>query len=395
MTSERAEAVYLDNNATTRPDPRVVEAMLPLLGERFHNPSSPYPQASAVADAIGRARASVARLVGARRPSEIVFTSGGSESIHAAFFAASEQLRSRPRIVTTAVEHSAVKAAAEAARQRQGQAAGPECELDILPVDRDGRLDPEALRAAITPATGLVSLMLANNETGVITDLAGAGAACREAGALLHIDLVQGPGKLVLDVEALGADYASIAAHKFHGPKGIGALYVRHGAPLQPLFPGGPQESERRAGTENTAGIAGLGVAAEIAAERAADGEALGRLQALRDRFETAVLEAVPGARVHGAGSPRLPNTCNLALPAGEASLTLALLADSGVLASAGSACNAGSRAPSPVLLAMGTDPDEASRSLRFSLSHETTQDEIEHAVRAVAQTCATVKALG
>lgn len=265
MTSDHEPAVYLDNNATTRPDPRVVEAMLPLLGERFHNPSSPYPQANAVADVIARARTSVARLIGARRPTEIVFTSGGSESIHTAFYAACDALEQRPRIVTSSVEHSAVKAAADGARARLGrtaQAGSAQPDLCVLEVDGAGRLNPAALRAAITPGTGLVSLMLANNETGVITDLEGVGTACREAGALLHVDLVQGPGKLPLDVESLGADFASIAAHKFHGPKGVGALYVRHGTPMQPLFSGGPQELERRAGTENAPSIAGLGVAA-------------------------------------------------------------------------------------------------------------------------------------
>lgn len=382
MQTNAADLIYLDNNATTRPDAKVVDAMLPLLREKFYNPSSPYPAASGVADAIAAARTSVMRLLGARRPSEIVFTSGGSESIHTAFHAASQHIATRPRVVTSAVEHSAVKAAA------QRWVDMDRVDWRVIDVDQNGRLDRASLFAAIDQECGLVSLMLANNETGVISDLEGVGQACRAHGALLHLDAVQGPGKMVLDMQGLGADFASLAAHKFHGPKGVGALYVRHGVKLPAWLPGGPQENERRAGTENTAGIVGMGVAADIAAARAADPSALARLADLRDRLETGILQAVAGAEVHGHRAPRLPNTSSIYLPGGEASLLLALLADAGVFASAGSACNAGSRAPSPVLLAMGLDSQAAGSSLRFSLSHETSAVDIQRAVAAVAEAC-------
>lgn len=380
-------AVYLDNNSTTRPDARVVEAMLPLLREHFHNPSSPYPAAAAVADRVAVARGQVARLIGARRPSEIVFTSGGSESIHAAFHGARNNLVRHPRVITSVVEHSAVKAAV-------ARTCTTPIEHSCIAVDHTGRLDRDALFAAIDDGCGLVSLMLANNETGVITELEGVGAACRSAGALLHLDLVQGPGKLPLSVEELGCDLASIAGHKFHGPKGTGALYVRHGVETEAWLTGGPQEQERRAGTENTPAIVGMGVASDIAASRASDPSALLRLQQLRDEFETGVLAALPGVAFNGSQTARVPNTSNLHLPGSDASLLLALLADAGIQASSGSACNASSRAPSPVLLAMGLAPEQASNSLRFSISHETTQDEVHRAISALVKAANTLAGL-
>lgn len=380
-------AVYLDNNSTTRPDARVVEAMLPLLREHFHNPSSPYPAAEAVADRVAVARGQVARLIGARRPSEIVFTSGGSESIHAAFYGARSILARRPRVITSTVEHSAVKAAVT-------RACSQSIEHRCIPVDSAGRLDREALFEAIEGGCGLLSLMLANNETGVLTELQGIGAACRSAGALFHLDLVQGPGKLPLSVEELGCDFASLAGHKFHGPKGIGALYVRHGVETEAWLTGGPQEHERRAGTENTPAIVGMGVAAEIAAARANDPSVLQRLEQLRDEFESGVLAALPKAVINGGQAARVPNTSNLHLPESDASLLLALLADAGIQASAGSACNANSRAPSPVLLAMGLGPELASNSLRFSLSHETTRAEVQLAISALVESAQTLAGL-
>ncbi|MFT7677333.1 MAG: cysteine desulfurase [Planctomycetota bacterium] len=361
--------------------------MLPLLQEHFHNPSSPYPAAEAVADQVGIARGRVARLIGARRPSEIVFTSGGSESIHAAFYGAREHLAKQPRVVTSSVEHSAVKAAV-------ARAAASPMQHSCIQVDSSGILDRSALFAAIEDGCGLVSLMLANNETGVLTDLEGIGAACRSAGALFHVDLVQGPGKLPLSVEDIGCDLASIAGHKFHGPKGIGALFVRHGVQTQAWLTGGPQEHERRAGTENTPAIVGMGVAAEIATGRAKDPAALLRLRQLRDDFESELLAALPDTMINGGEAARVPNTSNLHFPGSDASLLLALLADAGIQASAGSACNADSRAPSPVLLAMGLNPEQALASLRFSLSHETTRDEIQLALTSLVEASRTLAGL-
>ena len=382
------ERVYLDHNATTPVAPEVVEAMLPWLAERFHNPSSPYPAGERAADAVRAARSEVARLVGARSPDEIVFTSGGSEAISAAFASAHARRGSRRRIVLSSVEHSAVLRNAE-----RLEALG--CERVTIGVDGDGCLDREALFRAIDERVLLVSLMLANNETGVLTDLAGVGAACREAGATFHLDAVQGPGKLPVDLPATGADLASLSAHKLHGPKGVGALWIRAGTGFEPLVRGGPQEGGRRAGTENVPGIVGFGRAAALARAHVSDPAALARVAALRDRLEAGILAAAPGARVHGAGAPRLGNTTNVHLPGFEARTVLLLLAELGVEASAGSACNAARSGPSPVLLAMGAPEEEAARSLRFSLGRGTGEAEIETALGALDAALETLGALG
>tara|TARA_R110002074_G_scaffold7777_2_gene32848 strand:- start:2593 stop:3792 length:1200 start_codon:yes stop_codon:yes gene_type:complete len=378
-------SIYLDNNATTRPSSQVVEAMLPYYREHFHNPSSPYPAAEAVADALRKARGQVARLFGAERADEVTFTSGGTESIQSAIGAATCAANGRTRIVTSTVEHSAAKASA----RRLSEQGFEWVQIDV---DREGRLDRDALFAALDERTALVSLMIANNETGVCTDLSGVGEACRSAGARFHLDAVQMPGKGALDVRALGADYASLAAHKFHGPKGVGALYVRSGAPFESLVVGGPQEAERRAGTENVPGAIGMGCAAETARMHGTDADALERMRGLRDRLETEILAAVPGANTNGASQPRVPNTTSITFPTVDADTLLMLLGEAGVAASAGSACDAKRRGPSPVLLAMGRSEEDATRTLRFSTSHETTESEIAGAVAAVR---ASIEALG
>tara|TARA_R110002126_G_scaffold64513_13_gene165211 strand:+ start:152 stop:1315 length:1164 start_codon:yes stop_codon:yes gene_type:complete len=382
-------SIYLDNNATTRPSSQVVEAMLPYYREHFHNPSSPYPAAEAVADALRRARGQVARLFGAERADEVTFTSGGTESIQSAIEAvaraATRAADRRTRILTSTVEHSAAKASA----RRLSEQGFEWVQIDV---DREGRLDRDALFAALDERTALVSLMIANNETGVCTDLSGVGEACRSAGARFHLDAVQMPGKGALDVRALGADYASLAAHKFHGPKGVGALYVRSGAPFESLVVGGPQEAERRAGTENVPGAIGMGYAAEAARTHGADADALERMRGLRDRLEAQILAAVPGACANGASPPRVPNTTSITFPTVDADTLLMLLGEAGVAASAGSACDAKRRGPSPVLLAMGRSEEDATRTLRFSTSHETTETEIAGAVAAVK---ASIEALG
>ncbi len=375
--------VYLDHNATTPVHPKVLEAMLPWFTEHWHHPSSPYPAGQRAADAVRLARGEVAKLVGGT-PAEIVFTSGGSESISAAF-ASSIRGSHRGRVVLSSVEHSAAK--------RNAEQSG--AEVVVIEVDETGQLDRDGLFAAIDDRVAIVSLTLANNETGVLTNIEGVGDACRAVGATFHLDAVQGPGKLPLDLPATGADLASISAHKVHGPKGVGALWLRPGASLRPLVYGGPQENLRRAGTENVPGIVGFGRAAALARAHVSDPEALRAVAARRDRLEEGIVEQVEGARVHGSEQPRTGNTSNIHLPGNDARTLLLLLAELGVEASAGSACNAQSSGPSPVLLAMGFDEDEASESLRFSLGRATTDADIANALAAVGEALQTLSALG
>lgn len=385
------DRVYLDSNATTRVAQEVLDAMLPWFRERWGNPSSLHPPGEEAADALRVARGEVARLVGGAA-GEIVFNSGASESIATAFESARRRGGERTRFVTSTVEHSAAAAQLE-------RCAELGLETLRVGVDEEGRLDREALFAAIDERTALVSLLVANNETGVLTDLTGVGAACRAAGAWLHLDAVQAPGKVPLDVGALAADLLSLSAHKFHGPKGVGVLWARRDVPTAALVLGGPQEHDARAGTENVPGIVGTGVAASLAREHAADPGARAALAALRDRLEAGILARVPGARVQGAGAPRVPNTSCIGFATDgeeelEATTLLALLGAAGVDVSAGSACHADRSAPSPVLLAMGRDETEAAGSLRFSLSRETSGADIERAIDAVVEAVETLRAL-
>jgi cysteine desulfurase len=381
------QRIYLDNNSTTRPAPEVVVAMAPWMGERHANPSSPHPDGEASADAIRAARGRVASLLGCL-PSEVCFTSGASESIATAFASAQATAPAeRRKLIVSSVEHSAVKYSA----QRAGEEGW---NLVVIGVDEEGRLDRERLLSEIDSSCALVSLILANNETGVLSDLQGVGEACREAGVSLHLDAVQVPGKMELDVARLGCDFLSLSAHKFHGPAGVGVLYVRSGQTFRPLIVGGPQEDERRAGTENVAAIVGLGVAAQLAQARSLDTTSLARMESLRDTLEQRLLAALPGSRANGAGSPRVPGTSNVYLGGLEAAYVLAVIGQEGVDASAGSACNATSTAPSPVLIAMGRDEAQASGSLRFSLSDHTTAEEIDRAGEVVVAAVHTLRSL-
>ena len=384
-----AREIYLDHNATTPVHPRVVEAVRDCLAGTFGNPSSQHRFGESAARALASARAEVARLMGARAE-EIVFTSGGTESINTALAAAVAHgsTRGRDRILTSSVEHPAVSAplAVHAARS---------CEVTRLEVDDRGELDVEEGARHLERSGrsfSLVTLQLANNETGVVTpgsEIERIGSAAREQGALFHLDAVQVPGKLPLDVGSLPVDLVSISAHKFRGPKGVGALFVREGS--LPEFPalilGGPQELERRGGTPNVPGIVGMGVAAELAR---ADVEAHSRLPegdpvaALRDRLERSLLERIPGARVHGAGAPRLPNTSSLHLPGVPEDLLVQALAAEGVAVSSGAACSSSRRAPSPVLLAMGVPEDEARSTIRISLGRGTSREELDEAVETI-----------
>jgi len=387
--------IYLDSNATTAVDERVVEAMLVPLRTAYGNPSSAHQFGEEAARLLEHARASVARLAGARSPAEIVFTSGGTESINTAFQAVLSRT-SRSLALTGPTEHSAVLRALEGWRERG-------IELRLLDVDRDGRIRVEHVLdriAALGSDLALLSLHWANNETGVVwprTELAAIAEACRAHDVRFHLDAVQIVGKEALDLDELGADLASLSAHKFHGPKGVGALYVRAGHepdPFSRLIAGGPQERERRAGTQNVPGIVGMGRAAELAAEHVADEAARLRVRELRDRLEQGLLAAVPRSRVNGAGAPRLDNTSNLLLPDVDGQLLLMTLAAEGVAISTGSACSAETRAASHVLQAMGLTDGEAASSIRLSLSRLTTAAEVDGALEVIPRVLAELRAL-
>ncbi len=369
--------VYLDYNATTPTDPRVFDAMTPYLAVEFGNPSSSHAYGRSAAVALGLARGQVAALIAARAH-EIVFTGSGSEAdalaIRGTVLAAG---KAKPHIITQATEHPAVLAACDQLAQFHN------AEVTVLGVDRDGRVDPAAVAAAITANTVLVTIMHANNETGTIQPMAEIAKVTRAAGVLLHCDAAQSVGKIDVDVGVLGVDLLTVVGHKVYAPKGIAALYVRDGIELVPLIAGGGQENGRRAGTENVAYAVGLGAAAELARLAIGEGETT-RLTALRARLHKQLGDRLP-ERVHLNGHPkhRLPNTVNVSIDGAPALGVLAGIPD--LAASAGSACHAGRDEPSPVLSAMGISPTRALTALRLSLGRWTTPDEIDHAAAAIA----------
>ncbi|HTF87861.1 MAG TPA: aminotransferase class V-fold PLP-dependent enzyme [Planctomycetota bacterium] len=377
---------YLDNNATTRVAPEVFEAMRPWFTESFGNPSSLHSLGQEAADAVQSARASIARLIGARSPEEIVFTSGGTESDNSAIRAAVARYPKRRRIVTSAVEHEAVLAPL-AALEAQGYEI-----LRIAP-DQEGRFAFDDFSRAIDERTALVALMGANNETGVVHEIERVGALCAERDVPFHVDAVQVAGKRALAAAKLPLDTLAISAHKLHGPKGIGALYLRDSEAFEPLLCGGGQEQERRSGTENVPGIVGFGRAAELALQWLAK-QGPSELARKRDRLETAMLDRVPGSRVHARQALRTCNTTSLGFDAVSGEALVMLLSEYGICASAGSACASARHAPSHVLLAMGLDARAASSSLRLSLSRETTDAEVDRAIEAVCDSVASLRAL-
>lgn len=348
--------VYLDNNATTRLAPEVLEAMLPYLTERWGNPSSAYLFGHDLTQALETAREQVATLLNAE-PREIIFTSCGTESINSALHSALLTQPGKRHIVTTAVEHSATLKFC-AFLQKQGY------EITRLGVSQAGGLDLTLLGQSIRPDTALVSVMSANNETGVLFPIGEIAQICDSKGVLCHTDAVQMAGKLELDVKELHVDFLSISGHKFHAPKGIAALYIKRGTKFQPFVIGGGQERGRRGGTENVASIVALGRAAELALANCSQQH---RVRALRHKLENGVLQGVPGTQVNG-GEPRLPNTTNIAFEGVEAEGILLLLDQKEICASSGSACTTGSLDPSHVLLAMGCSAAHARSSIRFSL---------------------------
>ncbi len=366
--------IYLDNNATTPLDPAVIEEMLPFLTTFYGNPSSGYAFAARARKAIDLARERLAALLGCEPP-EIVFTSGGTESNNAVIHSALQFAPLGKHLIASAVEHSAVLRPCQDVEKRG-------CSVTFLGVDRDGNLDLSEFEAAIRPETALVSMMWANNETGVLFPVEKIAEICRRKGVLFHTDAVQALAKIPIRLRDTAVDFLSLSAHKFHGPKGVGALYVNRRTRLSPLIAGGGQENARRGGTENVAGIVGLGKAAELAAKYLAEGNC--SVRSMRDRFEKAILESVSGASVNGADALRIPNTSSLSFEGIESSAVLLLLDRQGICCSAGSACRTGSQEASHVLRAMNPNGDGARRSLRFSLSRFNTKAEIDRAVEIV-----------
>jgi cysteine desulfurase len=378
-------SVYLDYNATTPVDPAVLDAMLPYFAENFGNASSIHSLGQRARGAVDAARASVATLLGAK-PSEIVFTSGGTESDNLALFGvAAASQEPRKHIVTTAIEHHAVLNAAQAL-EKSG------VEVTYVPVGREGIVDPDDIRRALRPETILISVMHANNELGTIQHIEEIGRIAAAADVLFHCDAVQSAGKLPLEVNRLGADLLSISAHKIYGPKGVGALYVRSGTPLEPQFYGGHHERDRRPGTENVPGIVGLGKATELVRKNLQTDCA--RITRLRNRLEDALLVTCGDARVNGNRAQRVSNTSNISFHAAGGETLVIALDLQGIACSTGAACSSGAVGPSHVLMAIGLSPDEGRSSLRFSLGRTTTAEEIDHAIAAIPQAVERLRAL-
>ncbi len=366
--------VYLDNNATTRVLPEVVEAMLPFLREEYANPSSVHQFGQFIRHQMECARGQVARLIGAQ-PREIVFTSGGTESINLAIRGSLDIHPTRRHVLTTAVEHPAGLRVTEQLKARG-------YEVDYVAVDREGRIDEEEWSARLTDRTALATFIHANNETGVVFDVERMARAAFERQIPVHVDAAQSAGKLAIDVSSWPVTLVSLAAHKFHGPKGVGALYVRRRTRLTPQILGGGQEGERRGGTENAAGIIGMGAAAEAAMR---DREQITQqVGAMRDLLESEVLRLVPFAQVNGLGADRIYNTSNISFAGLEAEAILILLSEAGICASSGAACSSGSLEPSHVLQAMGIDEKIAHGAIRFSLSRFNTREEIDSVVETL-----------
>jgi cysteine desulfurase len=362
--------IYFDNNATTRPLPEVVAAMSPFLTEFYGNPSSIHRFGSQVAQKINEARTRVASLIGAADPIEVVFTSCGTEGDNAAIRGMLEARSDKRHIVTTEVEHPAVLGLCQHLEKRGYR-------VSWLRVNQDGMLDLEELRHALTEDTALVSVMYANNETGVLFPIHKIGEIVKGKGIPFHVDAVQAAGKIPLKVKDSPVDLFTISGHKFHGPKGVGALYVRRGVAFPPFIIGGHQEKNRRAGTENVAGIVGMGEAAEWIQQNLAQ-ESEG-IRKLRDQLEEGLLQSCPDCRINGRGSDRLPNTSNVSFRYLEGESILVLLDQFGICASTGSACTAGSSEPSHVLRAMGVAADWLQGAVRFSLSRFNTAEEVRY----------------
>ncbi|MEP7015027.1 MAG: aminotransferase class V-fold PLP-dependent enzyme [Verrucomicrobiota bacterium] len=369
------EIIYLDNNATTQLDPAVVEKMMPFLVEFYGNPSSGYQFGARVRKAIDLAREQVAAMLGCE-PTEIVFTSCGTESNNAAINAAVQFEPRGKHIITSAVEHSAVRRHCE-------DLAKYGCEVTFLGIDVDGNVDLAELKQAIRAQTAIVSLMWANNETGILFPVEEAAQICREKGVTFHTDAVQAAGKIPIQLRDTAINFLSISAHKFHGPKGVGILYVNRRARFRPTIIGGSQENGRRAGTENVASIVGMGQAAERAVECLPEEET--RVRAMRDRFEKGISERIKGALVNGARAARLPNTSSVSFDGIESNGALLLLDRHRLCCSAGSACKTGSNDGSHVLRAMALSEERIRGSLRFSFGRFNKDTDLDRALEIVS----------
>ncbi|MFZ2447527.1 MAG: cysteine desulfurase NifS [Syntrophobacteraceae bacterium] len=378
------KTIYLDNNATTQVAPEVLDAMLPFFHERYGNPSSMHSFGGQVMKEVRKARERVAALLGAS-PDEIIFTSCGTESDNAAIRAALSSNPEKRHIVTSRVEHPAVRALC-------AHLAGQGYRVSELPVDGDGRLDMELYRKALTPDTAIVSLMWANNETGVIFPIEKAAEMARARGILFHTDAVQAVGKIPINLGQTKIDMLSLSGHKLHAPKGIGVLYVRKGTKFSPFLIGGHQEKGRRGGTEATPSVIGMGVAAELAAARMEEENT--NVKRLRDKLEAGLLKIVPSTKVNGDRINRLPNTTSISFEFVEGEGILLMMDEFGICASSGSACTSGSLQPSHVLRAMGIPFTMAHGSIRFSLSVYNTDEEIEFVLEKVPPIIETLRGM-
>lgn len=367
--------IYLDNSATTRVDDQVLAGMMPAMQANFGNASSIHTFGQEARAAVEEARASLASLLGVEAR-EIIFTSGGTESDNAALWGVfRSRYRSGNHIITSRIEHPAVLLTCKAL-----ESGG--AEVTYIPVDSSGRIDPQDVKSAIRETTILISVMHANNETGVIQPIEEISAIARERGIVMHTDAVQSVGKMPVSINVLGVDLLSLSGHKFHAPKGVGVLYARQGTRLTPFLTGGSHERKRRAGTENVPGIIGLGIAGRLASERLP--EMSTRIAELRDHLESSIRSRIPGVRVNGKAH-RLPNITNLSFAGIEGEAALIALDLEGVAVSTGSACSSGSLEPSHVLAAMGLRPEVVQGSLRFSLSYHTTAEEIDRTIEITA----------
>ena len=373
--------VYMDANATTPLLPEVMEAMRPYWMEAFGNASSIHRQGQQARKAVDHAREIVARLFNCSE-AEVVFNSGGTEGDNTAVFGL---LRPGDHLITTSIEHSAVLRAADRVAERG-------VDVTFVSPQADGLIDPEEIRRALRPSTRLISVMLANNETGVLQPVEEIAKIAAETGAFFHIDAVQGAGKVAIDVRRIGCHLMSISAHKMHGPKGVGAMFVKRGTPIDPLLVGGSHERRLRAGTQNVTGIVGLGSAAELAMKSLEDGT-IERLAKLRDRLEAGLL-GVEGTRLNGAGAPRTANTTNITFNQLEGEALVIALDLKGVAVSGGSACHSGATEPSHVLMAMGLDRHAALASLRLSLLKTAKDADVDHVLKVVPEAVERLRAL-
>jgi cysteine desulfurase len=366
--------VYLDNNATSPLLPEVFQAMRPYFAEKFGNASSVHQQGQQARSAVEQAREQVAELLNCR-PAEVVFTSGGTEGDNLALFG---MIKPGDHVITSSVEHHAVLNACMRLHD-----VG--CDVTYLPVDGCALVDPGDVRRALRPNTKLISIIFANNETGVLQAVNEIGKIAAEADVYFHTDAVQAGGKVCLDVMEIGCDMLTLAAHKFHGPQGVGALYVRKGTLLQPLLYGGRHERSRRAGTENLPGIVGFGKAAEIAHRGLSDGS-IDRMSVLRDHLERTIIAMMDHVVVNSGGAPRVPNTTNIVFECLEGEAMVIALDLKGLSVSTGAACSSGAIEPSHVLTAMGLPPDRARASIRFSLGKQNTADDIDFALQLIPE---------